>query len=450
MRTTGYAFLLLSILAVSCRSGRTGTTAAPTDAGSRFVADTLFANAHLGVTLFDPATGKYLFDHQGDRYFVPASNTKIVSCYVAMMHLGDSIPAMEWKDAGDAIILRPTGDPTFLHPDYGVQPVADFLRVQTKKLYIDTSAWQEQALGAGWSWDDYNDDYMAERSPLPVFGNVIRWHQARTKKENPQYASDTIDTFIYSEPDLNWPVDISPPSAGGRFHVQRDLHANSFTATEGAGSDAVIDVPFLTHGVRAAIELLQDTVHREIMVMGKPYVGEGFTTLFSRPVDSMLKPMMHRSDNFFAEQSLLMVGRKLTGRFNDDTAISWLLSHDLKELPQKPAWVDGSGLSRYNLFTPRDFVWVLDRMKKDAGWARITGVFASGGTGTLRNYYRSDSTRIYAKTGSLSGVLALSGYLVTKGGKTLIFSILINNNRGPAGPIRLRTQDFLHELIEEN
>jgi len=228
------------------------------------------------------------------------------------------------------------------------------------------------------------------------------------------------------------------------------MSSNRFSVFEGKEREAVLDIPFRTLGVRSAMELLRDTLHQRIEVLHRNSPQGAYSTIHSRPVDSMLRPMMHRSDNFFAEQTLLMVGRKMTGFFNDDTAIAWLLRHDLKDFPQKPSWVDGSGLSRYNLFTPRDFVWLLDRMRKELGWQRITGVFASGGTGTLRNYYRSDSTRIYAKTGSLGGVLALSGYLLTKRNKTLVFSILINNSREANGAIRLRTEDFLHQLIEEN
>ena len=71
-----------------------------------------------------------------------------------------------------------------------------------------------------------------------------------------------------------------------------------------------------------------------------------------------VKTMMHRSDNFFAEQSLLMVSNKLLDVMNDEKIIDTLLKTDFKDLPQKPGWVDGSGLSQYNLFTPQDFVTI--------------------------------------------------------------------------------------------
>jgi D-alanyl-D-alanine carboxypeptidase/D-alanyl-D-alanine-endopeptidase (penicillin-binding protein 4) len=82
----------------------------------------------------EPATSKYWFNYQGDHYFVPASNTKIPTCYAAMKYLGDSlvglrygIPEEDWFKR-NVVIIEPTGDPSFLHSDYNKQPVFDFLK----------------------------------------------------------------------------------------------------------------------------------------------------------------------------------------------------------------------------------------------------------------------------------------------------------------------------------
>ena len=156
--------------------------------------------------------------------------------------------------------------------------------------------------------------------------------------------------------------------------------------------------------------------------------------------------MMYHSDNFFAEQTLLMVSNERLGQMNDRQIIDTLLNTDLKDLPHRPYWVDGSGLSRNDLFTPRDFVWLLNRMKDEFGLPRLKGILPTGGTGTLSNYYRKDSGYIFAKTGSLSGVVALSGYLVTKKDHLLIFSILVNNNSDPA--VRRKIEGFLEGIRE--
>jgi len=156
--------------------------------------------------------------------------------------------------------------------------------------------------------------------------------------------------------------------------------------------------------------------------------------------------MMHRSDNFFAEQSLLMISKELLGVMNDEKIIDTLLKTDFKDLPQKPRWADGSGLSRYNLFSPKDFVFIFNKMKNDFGMDRTKNILPTGNEGTLSNYYKSEHGYIFAKTGTLSGVVSLSGFLYTKKNKLLIFSILVNNHNSSATAVRRAVEKFIEQL----
>jgi D-alanyl-D-alanine carboxypeptidase/D-alanyl-D-alanine-endopeptidase (penicillin-binding protein 4) len=160
--------------------------------------------------------------------------------------------------------------------------------------------------------------------------------------------------------------------------------------------------------------------------------------------------MMHRSDNFFAEQSLLMVSNAMLGVMNDAKVIDSLLKTDFKDLPQKPTWADGCGLSRYNLFTPQDMVAILNKMQTEFGMERIKEIFATGGEGTITSYYKTMRGFIFAKTGTLSGVVALSGFLYTKKNKMLIFSILVNNHTSSATQVRRAVESFLTEIRNKN
>jgi serine-type D-Ala-D-Ala carboxypeptidase/endopeptidase (penicillin-binding protein 4) len=432
------------VLLASCSAGKSLSNTA----SKYLLGDSALQNAHTGISVFDPATGKFIFQYQDDKYFVPASNIKILSCYAGMKYLGEKLQGILYVDMDSAMIMVPTGDPTFLHKDYPEQPVADFIRSINKKIYIDASAWNDNALGYGWSWDDYSDYYMVERNAFPVYGNVVRWYQVKSKKENPATPADSIDTFIYSDPELDGPVGFGKP--GNKFRVERERNANAFTIYEGNEKNAETDVPYVTDGVKTAVSLVRDSLHKEIMTIDAGKIikyPDMPSVVYSRPVDSMLKPMMHRSDNFFAEQTLLMSGFALTGKMNSGAAVETITKNLFAGMPHKARWVDGSGLSRYNLFTPRDFVWVLDKMKKEFSWERLTTLFPTGGKGTLRTYV-ADSGRLYAKTGTLSGVIALSGYVITKKNKTLIFSILINNHQQPTAVLRSKMAAFLGEIIE--
>ncbi len=430
------AVLLLASCSMQKRIGRL--------VNENILQDSLFRNAHTGISIYDPAREQYIYNYNAEKYFIPASNVKIVTCYAGMKYLGDSLAGIKFAENDTAVFLYPSGDPTFLHPDFPVQPVVTFLKQADKRLYVSDANWKAEALGSGWSWDDYNDYYMPERSALPVYGNVIRWMQSINKKENPQYAGDTLDNFIYSEPEINWEIKFAPAEPSGSFSVKREKDENIFTISEGKTAFSRKDVPFVTKGLQSALELLRDTVHKELIYLPRFQTSNfKLQIVSSQPADSLLKPMMHRSDNFFAEQVLLMVSNQLSGVMNDGKVIDTLLASELKGFPQKPRWADGSGLSRYNLFTPQDFVWLLDKMKKEFSWERLKTIFPTGGTGTLYNYYKQDSSFIYAKTGSLSGVVALSGYLITEKNKTLIFSILVNNHQSNPVLIRRKTEELL-------
>lgn len=421
---------------------------------TRFLGDSLLQNAHAGIAFYDPQKGSYLFRHQADKFFVPASNVKIVTCYAAMKLLGDSLAGIEWTETDTSIVLHPTGDPTLLHPDYSLQPVADFMRNSPKPLYLDLSTWKTTSLGSGWSWGDYNEYYMPERSPLPVYGNVVKWYQTAGAKERPTHPGDTVDVFVYSEPEVDWQVDFTPPSASGAFHVQRDRDANRYRITEGRERSAVREVPFVTGTADAALELLDDTLGRRVGLLTSNInpaakAPSSRQVLHSRPTDSMLRPLMLRSDNFFAEQSLLMAGRKLTGVLDESEATSAIGKALFANLPQPPRWADGSGLSRYNLFTPMDMVWILDRMRSEFGMERVKGLFPTAGLGTLRSYSAVLKGSLHAKTGTLSGVVSLSGYLKTRKGRTLVFSILINNHRRQSQELRSLIERLLLDLWEK-
>jgi serine-type D-Ala-D-Ala carboxypeptidase/endopeptidase (penicillin-binding protein 4) len=394
------------------------------------------ASAHVGISIFDASSNTFLYNYQSEKYFTPASNTKLFSLYAGMKYLGDSLAGIRYIERDTDVLVVPTGDPTFLHRDFASQPVADFLK--NKNIYIDDANWKEKALGAGWSWDDYNDDYMVERSAMPVYGNFIQW--AQSQQADLSYSS-------FSIPDINWKVDFSD-STGKEFFVKRNQNENVFIITQGKEKYMQQDVPFVTNGLQSAVELLKDTISKKIFIIHSKLTQQHgrLSVLHSRPVDSLYQPMMSRSDNFFAEQTLLMVSNEFLGFMNDERIIDTLLNKDLKDLPQRPVWVDGSGLSRYNLFTPRDFVWLLDKMKNEFGIDRMKRLLPTGGTGTLGSYYKEDSAYIYAKTGSLSGVICLSGYLISQKNHLLIFSVLVNNYSGNSREIRLEIAKFLRDI----
>ena len=417
--------------------------------------DSSVLTAHVGICIYEPASGNYWYNYQGDKYFVPASNTKIPTCYAAMKYLGDSLVGLRYEETENYIQLYPTGDPTLLHKDFPQQRVFDFLsKTPPKSMFYCDPQWQAKKYGNGWAWNDFQEYYMAERSPLPIFGNVftIKFNENDSLVITPDLKSSEERLAIYFTNDSGL-INLRRvrKELPGKFSIRRYENYNQFEIVKSNSNFIQQEIPI--NSTRFFnIEYLQQTIsHNSIISCDvlKPYdlkMQQTLRLIHSQPTDSLLKPMMHNSDNFFAEQSLLMVSNELLGVMNDAKIIDTLLKTDFKDLPQKPRWVDGSGLSRYNLFTPQDFVSILNKMKNEFGMERIKVILPTGGTGTISNYYKADSNYIFGKTGTLSGIVAFSGFLYTKKGKLLIFSTLVNNHQASSTAVRRAVEKFIEGI----
>lgn len=424
------SFLLAAIFFVSCSVSKKLEGSARQDVLNAGVLKT----AHVGISVYEPATNKWWYNYQGDKYFVPASNIKIPTCYAAMKYLGDSLVGLEYSFDDSTIVFRGSGDPSLLHPDFKAQPVLNYLGNEKRSVLLEAAKFKDNRWGSGWSVSDINASYAPERNELPVYGNVLRI----VKREN----------AIVSTPSLMRSFSKPPSAKDWRITFERpSLNDNVFQTIQSSQNFTSQEIPFVTGNYMTAWVLLMDTLKKNIGLMDGFEAKERHWLKFhSQPTDSLLKPMMHRSDNFFAEQTLLMVSNEFLGFMNDEKIIDTLLKTDFKDLPQKPRWVDGSGLSRYNLFTPQDFVFILNKMKNEFGMPRLKNIFATGGEGTLSNYYVKGKDALYAKTGTLSGVVALSGFLTTKKGKELIFSVQVNNHNGSATEVRRAVEKFVEGI----
>lgn len=409
-------------------------------------------NAHVGISIYEAAAGKYWYNYQGDKYFVPASNTKLPTCYAAMKYLGDSLVGLRYFISNGDIDFIGTGDPTFLHSDFRNQPVFGFLKKSRKVNYLlDGSLPGFSPLGFGWACNDYQDDYSAERSVMPIYGNLAKFYM-----EGDTVAVTPSVFYNYA---IKWNNETLRNGVQPYFTIVRPFEDNSFHSLYSKSKFVSQSVPFKTSWNfttpfkdRILIKLLEDTLHKSIgewqYLDAQPKLNS-YSVIHSQPTDSLLKPMMHRSDNFFAEQSLLMVSNELLGVMNDAKIIDTLLKTDFKDLPQKPRWVDGSGLSRYNLFTPQDFVFILNKMKTDFGMNRIKTILPTGNEGTLSSRFVKDSNYIFAKTGTLSGVVSLSGFLYTRKNKLLVFSVLVNNHNSSASQVRSAVEKFIDGIRQK-
>jgi len=401
--------------------------------------DSVISTGHLGISIYEPATNKYWYNYNATKYFVPSSNTKLFTLYAGMKYLGDSLKGIAYsinREGADTVLsIYPTGDPTFLHPDFKKQPVVDFLK---QYAYIDVNPVRPVApWGKGWAWDDYKEDFMVSRSVFPLYGNIIQatWINKDNIRVTPSFFSGTSK--------------VEDALTDG-FQLIKDINSNDLYFVN--GEEKSKDIPF-ANDILTAIQLLTDTLKNKNIGRANdmPLAADiPHSFIYSQPSDSLFKIMMYRSDNFFAEQTLLMVSNERLGYMNDEDIVDTLLNNDLKDAPQKPKWVDGCGLSRYDLFTPQDFVYIINKIKDEFGLKRLQTILPTGNEGTLKDYYVNDIGFIYAKTGSMGNHFSLSGLLITKQHKTLVFSILVNDFMGETKEVKRSIEAFLEDIREKN
>lgn len=389
---------------------------------------------HTGFLVYDPVSKKNLVEHQSDRYFTPASNTKIFTFYSSLKLLGDSAVAIKYIQKDDSLIFWGAGDASFLYANvFDNGKLFDFLSNTPGKLYFSGSNFQTETMGPGWAWDDYPYYYSAERSPLPIYGNLIN-----IKKDSDRF---------YFKPTYFQLHFAAASEARGDEKILRDVDSNQITYYPGKKNRSSWAIPF-RYSDDLVVDLLSDTLKRKVELINKPLPAEA-KVLRSVPIDSLLRVMMHDSDNFIAEQLLLQCAAMVSDTLRPEIAIAYAKKNFLSDLPDEPQWVDGSGLSRYNLFTPRSIVKLWEKIYQEVPRQRLFPLLATGGkSGTIKNLYKADEPYIYGKTGTLSNNHTLSGYLLTRKGRVLIFSMMNNNYLVPTSEVRKRMEKILYSIHE--
>jgi serine-type D-Ala-D-Ala carboxypeptidase/endopeptidase (penicillin-binding protein 4) len=395
--------------------------------------------AHIGIAIYNDTKGQWLTKYQSDHYFTPASNTKILATYLGLQFLGDSLPGWKMAENADTLFLMPLGDPSFMHPEFRYQPVVDIIK-NTKKQVVIVGNNQDQfeIFGSGWSWADYDQDYQPERSRMPIYGNVVHFYQSNKNLNaiKPFYFfRDYVDLDKVEE--KNW---------------TRNRVGNRFFTTNENNKSKYFQVPFSQEyqPMLLAVSLLKDTLGKTVSFQKNTTVpATNYKTIKTVPTDSLLKIMMLRSDNFYADQIVLMASEQLFGKMDDAALIDSAKKLFFADLPQKMRWVDGSGLSRYNLNTPENYIAILQQMQAKFGEARLKNIFEKGGEGTISAYYKNFPGTMYAKTGTLGGQVALSGFIYTPKQQKLYFSLLVANHMSPSSTqVRRAVEAYLTRVTK--
>lgn len=442
------------------------------------------SHAHWGVHVVSLRTGDTLFDLDARKFFVPASNQKIVTTAVAAERLGwdfrfttrllATSPISPAGTIDGDLIVSGDGDPSInpRHParwqifDEWAAALRDRgVRTVTGNLIADDDRFAEPGWGAGWAWDDMQYGYSAQVTAL-------------------QFNENEVDVIVGPGIEPGAPAIIATsPADSGVFPV-------NLVSTVAAGGDSRVDIdrqpgtPYLNVRGRVAIGAAPVTVSAAVDNPTRFYVNALETALRrhgisvagnavdlddlhdrpkrdhltellvdrSPPLPEIADVLMKWSRNGYAETLLVALsppGEPATPAAGlaalRETLSAWGIQDEVVAR-------DGSGLSRYDAVTPHALTVLLQRIATDPARLEMfrSTLPMAGVSGSLANHMKGTPAegRVVAKTGSMSGVRGLSGYATTTEGEPLAFSFLVNNYRIPSSEIEALMDRALVRLVE--
>ncbi|MBI3927134.1 MAG: D-alanyl-D-alanine carboxypeptidase/D-alanyl-D-alanine-endopeptidase [Armatimonadetes bacterium] len=463
-RTLVLALLLLSMIAGSAWAEPSAAELKRKLAG--VLREHRVEGARVGVYIKVLKTGRVISNDGGSEPMIPASNLKVVTTAAALDYLGPTyryqtelLGPRELKDGTlvGNLVLRGSGDPTFCYPynEPATEPLRQFVRVLREQgvrrvvgdVVADDSAFDRKFLGEGW-FDRYIlDSYAAPVSALSLNANLVALNISQKQivldpasqgvtVENRLTPSSYTDVWVERKRGDDRIV-VRGTIAPGDV-VQRSLTINNpalFTA------GALRDI--LSKGgieVRGGARTVQKNGEAAAFRQLKTYARYQ-----SPPLLELINQVNRESDNFFAQHIFKTVGEKYKGlgtAENAQAAVEDFMRRNHVRC-QGLRMVDGSGLSVLNRISPRQLVEVLEAAYTHRHGQEFIDSLPAGGEGTMS--CRLNGLVVRAKTGTLDGHSALTGYVVSSYGQTIAFSILVNNVSGTWRAVEL--QDHVVRLL---
>lgn len=477
------ALALAAVLAASCATRPVDPLASPPVVTGRqpriralqrdlavLFADPALQRGAAAIAVQSLDHGDALFRYNADRLLIPASTLKLVTVAAAAEVLGWDFrytttiaaagPIEDGVLRGD-LVVRGQGDPTINRRyDGGDGVLAEWagrlsaggLRRVNGRLVGDDRAFAGEPWGTGWSWDDPQYAYGAAvgalhlaggTQPLIIVPGLEPGRPASVTLLGPPILSIDADVLTVER-------ESAPSIAFRRIPNQRRLHVTGRIAADAL---PLILYPSVTNPTEQFLLSLKTALESEGIAVGggpadideldAPPVTRGPPLLEHRspPLSAIAGVTLKASHNLHAESLLRAIGLT-AGPVATAEAGLRIVSGVLQAWGVPDGAViaaDGSGLSRRNYVTADALLAVLRRMATDERHRdRWMAALPLGGVdGTLANRFQSEPShgRVRAKTGSLSSVRALAGYVRTLGDETLAFVILLNDASAGKGEL---------------
>ena len=421
----------------------------------------------MGAVVLRAGDGQVLYAREADRRLMPASNRKLFTSAAALEVLGDgftfktealatSKPDTDGTLHGD-LCLRGVGD-SLLSPDDMEEMAKEVAAAGVKRvegrIIGDGGYFTGSPYGEGWSWDDLPYYYAAQVAGLEVSRGVLAVHvtagaavgdPVRVTVDQPTAYLPLVVTATTGDKSAANDCDISRPSG-------KNLLVVTGTVPLGGKADGLVTVE--DPACYAATVFKETLARHGVSVTGPAVNGaqpEAATVLLgshtSVPLSLYIARMNKPSDNLLAESLVRTLGavKGKAGTYGAGHAVETSFFKSLGLDTAAIDLVDGSGLSRFDLVTPRAVTDLLRAMHGKPDWsAYYDSLPIAGVDGSLRNRMKGTPAagNVHAKTGSLGGVSSLSGYVTGTGGGLYTFSLLMNNYPGSEADVHAAQDRF--------
>ncbi|WP_328709287.1 D-alanyl-D-alanine carboxypeptidase/D-alanyl-D-alanine-endopeptidase [Microbispora hainanensis] len=418
----------------------------------QILADSRLAPARAGVAVRAAASGEDLYSLDADKLFAPASNTKLLTSAAALDTLGADFrfttDVLAASKAGRTVVgdltLRGTGDPTMLAADYdalAAKVAAAGVKVVTGRLVADDTWFDDVRLGTDWAWDDEPYYYAGQISALTAApdtdydaGSVI---VSVAPGSGPGKAAKVSTT-----PATGYVTIVNRAVTGDETDmlVERQ-HGTNTVVVSGTVAEPYDEWVAVWDPTLYAATLFREGLARHgVKVLGPTVRGTTpakAVTVASRrsmPLGDLLVPFLKLSNNMHAEILTKAMGRKVSGAGTWSAGLAvttaFAQANGVKTLRLR----DGSGLSRVDALTPGGITALLAAVRGKPWFPTWYAALPIAGEaermvgGTLRSRMGGTAAagNVHAKTGSLTGVTALSGYVTSADGEPLVFSVISN------------------------
>lgn len=402
-----------------------------------------FQRLRWGILVQSLATSQTLYSRDAQKFFIPASNVKLLTTAAVLQRLGSQFRfrTSVYNDNG-ALRVVGRGDPSLT--DVELQQLAQQISRRGGRFnrLIVEDRYRGAVVNPTWEWEDLQADYGAPVSSLIVNQNAVELKLLPRRVGQPPLVQ-------WQDPGeaVWWRVanEASTVSAGesSTVNVRRELEGAVLKITGQISVDAepqsvnlaVIDPAenFLRR-FRRALSSQGIAILQAVVAANSNNNLPALATVLSPPLSQLLVETNQNSNNLYAEALVNAIAPDSTADVNLEVVNQTLTTLGVDSTGYILA--DGSGLSRHNLASPEALVQTL-RVMANSGVYRASLPLA-GVSGTLQNRFQNTPAQgiVQAKTGTMSGVVALSGYLSAASYEPLIFSILVNQSNLSAAAIR--------------